>query len=215
MCALIDVTPRVYIPPPFFNITTSPSSIEIRAGEEKTITLTLKSRANIKSGVHFFTNQIDKIKLNIPSDNIAIPNYGVVTSSLNIKVESDAKPSSYTLPLYSNISILTEAKPRRSAFTGEYINNSASQNLDKTSLLTVTVLPPMNLLDYINSILNTWGTPVKELIGLVTAIVTVGGAGPYIVRWIRKSQSKDITEENEKKKGSNGNTAWKSPVRNW
>ena len=73
----------------------------------------------------------------------------------------------------------------------------------------------MNLLDYINSILNTWGTPVKELIGLVTAIVTIGGAGPYIVRWIRKSKSKDISEENEKKKGSNRNTAWKSPVRNW
>jgi hypothetical protein len=215
VCPLVDITPRVYNPPPVFNIATSPSSIEIRAGEEKTIPLKLQSSSNIKSNIYFFTNQMDKlndkIKLNITPNNISVPTYGVVTSNLNIKVALDANASSYPLPIFSNISILTEAKPRRSIFTGEYINNSASQNLNKTSILTITVLPPMNLLDYINSILNTWGTPVKELIGLATLIATAGGVGPYIVRMIGKRR---IKENNKgKRKGDNGNNTASSPVR--
>lgn len=211
VCPLVDITPRVYNPPPVFTISTSPSSLEIRPGEEKSITLKLQSSANIKSYVHFFTNQTDKlkdkIKLNITSSNIAIPTYGIVTSDLNLKVAADTKPSSYQLPIFSNIYILTEAKPRRSIFTGEFINNSASENLNKTSILTITVIPPMNLLDYINSILNSWGTPVKELIGLAAAVGTIGGVGPHIVRLIGKWRTKEKDKENEKRKGDNGNVA--------
>ena len=70
-------------------------------------------------------------------------------------------------------------------------------------------------MDYINSILNTWGTPIKRLgIGLATLIATAGGVGPYIIRMIGKRRNKENNnKENEKRKGDNGNNMSSSPVR--
>lgn len=217
VCPMVDVMPRVYTPPPVFGISTSPSSLEIRPGEEKSITLKLQSNSTIKSNIKLSTNQSDELKdrlnLNFTSNNIAMPTYGVITSNLNIKVASDAKPSSYTLPIFSNINILTEVNPRRSIFTGELISNTPTENLNKTLILTITVLPPMNLLDYINSLLNTWGTPVKELIGLATTIGTAGGVGTYIVRWIHKRRDEEDSKINKRVEENNKDNTSKSPIK--
>jgi hypothetical protein len=192
ICPMADLTPRVYIPPPEFVISTSPSSVEVRPGEPKSIELQLKSNANIKSRVFFSGNQTDqlkdKIKYNFSANNISVPLNAIVTSNLDIEASENVKPDSYTLPISANISIITEAKPRRSGSTGEILYNPTDQILFETSNVTVTVLPPETLLDYINNVLDTWGEPVKELIGLITAIGSVGAAAFGIVRWFRTKQ---------------------------
>jgi len=194
ICPMADLTPRLYIPPPEFVISTSPSSVEIRPGEHKSIELQLKSNANIKSRVFFSGNQTDelkdKIKFNFTANNISVPLNGIVTSNLDIEASENVKPDSYTLPISANISIITEAKPRRSGSTGEILYNPTDQILFETSNVTVAVLLPETLLDYINNVLNTWGDPVKELIGLITAIGSLGAATFGIVRWFRIKKKK-------------------------
>jgi hypothetical protein len=194
ICPMADITSRVHIPPPEFGISSSPSSVELRPGEHKSIELNLKSNANIKSRVLFSGSQTDelkdKIKFNFTTNNISVPLNGIVTSKLDIKASENVEADSYTLPISANISVITEDKPRRGGTTGEILYNPTDQVLFETSNLTVTVLPSLTLLDYINNILNSWGAPVKELIGLITAIGSIGAVVFGTVKWIRRKQKK-------------------------
>jgi hypothetical protein len=190
ICPMSDITTRVYVPPPEFVISSTPSSVELRPGEQKTVNLQLKSNANIKSQVLFSTNETDELKNNIESNfssnKISVPFNGIVTSKLDIVALENAEPGSYMLPIFSEINITTEVWPRRSIVTGEIVSNPMPQNFSKSSSLTVTVLPSLSIPEYFNSILNTWGAPAKELVGLITAIGAAGGIAYGAVKWIRK-----------------------------
>ena len=165
-------------------------SLELRPGEQKTIKVQLESNADIKSIVLFSTNQTEELKDNIEanfsSNIISVPLNGIVISKLDISALEKAEPGSYTLPIFSGVNITTEAKPRRSIFTGEIISNPMPQNFSESSSLTVTILPSLTIPEYINSILNTWGAPLKELVGLVTAIGAAGGVIYGVTIWIKK-----------------------------
>ena len=190
ICPMNDLTARVYVPPPEFILSSSPSSLELRPGEQKTIKVQLESNADIKSIVLFSTNQTEELKDNIEanfsSNIISVPLNGIVISKLDISALEKAEPGSYTLPIFSGVNITTEAKPRRSIFTGEIISNPMPQNFSESSSLTVTILPSLTIPEYINSILNTWGAPLKELVGLVTAIGAAGGVIYGVTIWIKK-----------------------------
>ena len=189
VCPMSDITSRVYVPPPVFVISSTPSSVEMRPGEHNTVGVKLVSNADIKSQVLFSTenDQSDgNIKSNFSSNNVSVPINGVVTSRLDIEALEHAEPGSYNIPITSKINITTEAKPRRSIFTGEITSNPSPQNFSQSSSLTVTVLPSLTLPEYLGSMVNTWGAPIKELIGIFTAIGTAGGIAYGLTRWLRK-----------------------------
>ena len=54
LCRMADITNRVFIPPPEFVITTSPSSVLLRPGEEKTIELKVTSTTGVKSQISLY-----------------------------------------------------------------------------------------------------------------------------------------------------------------
>ena len=195
-CPLSDITQRVYTPAPQFDISTSPSSIEVRPGEEREARLQFKSNANIKSFVQFSVNTTDEFNnaliVNFSTDRFSVPPHGIVTSSLDIKATGNATPGSYMLPIFAHIDLPTESKPRRGIVTGEILYNTVNQQLTNTANLTMTVLPSLTILDSAYNILNTWGSPIRNLVEIVIVIggaVGAGGLVKWVIGKIRKNQA--------------------------
>jgi hypothetical protein len=200
MCPMADITNRVYVPPPEFVISTLPSSVDLRPGEERNVLLQVKTNTNVKPQVYLSTNNTDeandKLQLNFTAKKLAIPDYGNVSTSLNVKALDGSKPSSYTLPIFADIHIPTEAKPRRSVTTGELIQNSIGQTIFKNSVLTVTVKPPLTIFEYISNIFNTLDLPIRILVTLVTTIGTISGSALILFKKI-KNRRDDKRKEME------------------
>ena len=70
MCGISDISNRVYVPPPEFLISTSPSSLDLRPAEEKTIRLQIKSNTNTKYDVFFSTNKTDGVELTLSPNKL-------------------------------------------------------------------------------------------------------------------------------------------------
>ena len=189
VCAMSDITSRVHVPPPSFDLTALPSSIELRPGEEKNVRLQLSSNSNIQGQVHFNLDESDTLSRNIiselSSDEINIAPYGIVTSNLNIKSLSNASIGSYTLPIVADLDIPTIATTRRSS---EFITNTLSENLNTTSYFTITLLPPLSFEQTLDIFFKEWVLP---LTGIWTFLAGIGAViVPLLIRLYRKNKKK-------------------------
>lgn len=202
-CRLADITNRVYVPPPEFTLSVSPSSLNLRPGQDANILVEAKTNTNVKSQASLFTNHTDeindKIKISFAGDKLSIPSSGEATSGLNVKTLDNAKPNStYVLPIYANMSISTKAIPR---ITGESVENSAPQIIPQRSNLTITLLPSLTILDYFSSALKDI-SQIKGLVELIAAIASIGGV-TTLAKWILKK-----TRKEEKKEQNKFDTGW-------
>jgi hypothetical protein len=173
LCRLVDITQRIFVPPPEFVISTLPNSVELRPGEEKNIQVQVKANTSIASQVLLYTNNTKGITLNFNSNRTAIPSFGVATSYLNIKVPQNITPAPYTLPIFANISTPVEIKPRRSSITGEAITSSP-QNLSKISFFTMTVNNPLTWDEQIKNFWDKLGSPITFIYGIIVVAVPWG-----------------------------------------
>jgi len=178
---ITDTTAWLPIPPPIVDISTLPSSLVLRPGDEKTIELRVNSSTNLQPEVLLHTNKKtnDDVILDIRPNRTYIPSYGFTTSQLHVKVLQNAKNQTHTLPIFADMHFPLE----RLKSPGMIIN--------KTSFLTISVLPSLTVPEYINDELSIWGSPVKQIIGLVTAIGSLGFGG-LILNKIRKKRQKDV-----------------------
>jgi hypothetical protein len=60
----------------------------------------------------------------------------------------------HTLPIHTEI-----------FFPSLQLGNNSGFNVNITSYFTITALPPLGIPEYLGDIVNTWGSPVKELVG--------------------------------------------------
>lgn len=178
LCRMVDISNGVSVPPPEFIITTSPSSVLLRPGEEKNIELKVTSTTGVKSQIFLSTTQTNDVKLNFTPNRTSIPPYGFITSLIHVNASKSAKPNPYTLPIFVNISIPTEAKTRLSSITGEVISNTTGASIAKSSDMTITVLPPFTSAEKVMNVYNTWILPMSGIwtflsvvIGSVTALI--------------------------------------------
>ena len=189
-CRMVDITNRVYVPPPEFIITTSPSSVLLRPGEEKTVELKITSTTDVKSQIFLSTNRTNDVKLNFIPNRTSISPNGFVTSLIHVNASASAKPNPYTLPIFVSISIPTEAKTRRSSDTGEVAFNPTSASIAKSSNMTITVLPPFTLGEQLSNFYSTWISPIS---GIWTFLAGVAPTiTPLVIRiYSKKSKKKD------------------------
>ena len=182
LCSLVDITDLVHIPPPEFTISASPSSVILRPGQEKNMELQLKSASKLNAHALLSTDQIPSIRLKFIPNDIRIPPNGLVTVPLNVKVLENATVRPYTLPIFANISFPTTVTNRLS---GGLLSNSPSARIIENSDFAITVTEPLSIPEYINNTLNTYGSPIKEIITLATVIGSVGGLSTWIAKRIR------------------------------
>jgi hypothetical protein len=192
LCRLADVTQTVFVPPPKFSISTIPASVELRPGEEKNVLIRLNANTTLSSPsqVLLYTNDTKGIMLNFKPNRTAIPSFGVTTSTLNIHIPGNMTPAPYTLPLFSNITIPMDIKPRRNSVTGEVLNSSP-QTLLANSFITITVNEPMKWDERIKDFWDKLGSPITFIYGVIVATV------PWVLNYLRvKFKNKGIRLDN-------------------
>jgi len=168
----------VTIPPPNLEISTSPSDISIRQGEEQLIPARIKSTSG-------FSNDVINITLGgISSFNSKIDDYnirsGFNSSELHVTIQRNQPPlikigvpqqtpvGIYTIPLVVTIrepSMATTTKPTFTAPQGGTIDPKFELSkkfptvgyLTKPVNLTVTVIPPKGIDDQFKDFWGTYG----------------------------------------------------------
>lgn len=181
---ITDYTKWVYIPPPEFFISSLPNPLILRAGEQKPITLELNSSTGFQPVVRFYAKAQPGIEVNSISNQIQIPSYGIATIPLMVKVSRNTEPASYAVPIIANGTIAPE-----SVFGSSNNNSSAnvdlvphgqkSENIFKTSTLSIIVQEPLTFEEQILDLLNKWQFVISFITGLLT-----GQAGLWLFRKI-------------------------------
>jgi hypothetical protein len=201
LCRLGDMSNRVYVPPPNFNITTLPTSAELRAGQgSRNIEVQIKPTTDIESQAFFYTNYTgnsNQLNLTFSPNITSIPSNSMGTSVLNIKASNDATLRSYTIPIFANISIPTEAKALSIGGAGEIFSNSKSANLIESSTITINVKEPLPWYEPIRSFLTDWST---SLFAIPTAIVSIISG---VLGWrIGEKQKKNKDKQSRNNRGT-------------
>lgn len=164
LCRMIDVANRMYVPPPEFSITTIPSSLVLRPGDEKNVELQIKSNTNDRSQVSLLSNSFfNDIGSRIMFNEISLAPFGIGTSILNVKAFEDARARPYTLPIVGNISIPSE------------VNGTIPTGIAGAVLrtnLAIDVLPPLTLNEQLSSLLNA-NAYLTSFIPLITTSIVV------------------------------------------
>jgi hypothetical protein len=181
-CNIGDFTAWYHIPPPSYNVTVSPSTLNLRPGEQKDIQVNLKLISGISPEVILSTNQINGIETELNPDRTTIPPYGLSTSFLHVKALENATAKSYSLNLYTqlNDSEAVTFLPTDSTIEGTY----KPQSKNKTIGITIEVLPPLRFDEHINNFYNSWLVPINGIWTFVAGIAAV--LAPLIIKKFTK-----------------------------
>jgi hypothetical protein len=185
-CDLVDHVNWVSLPPPKYNMTISPSSIEIRPGEEKSVLITIQSGANLETDIQLWADNSKDLKLTFNPENITVPLSGSGGSSLEIEptVTLDEQKT-------SQISINGEATLITTTPSGKI--NSAPITINSDKLLEITIMPPLSPQEYLKNVIDLWVTPLAPIwsfLGGVTVVLV-----PVIARWYDKRRKRSLGNE--------------------
>jgi hypothetical protein len=161
---IADFTNWINIPPPEIEVSTNPSSIVLRPGENKSISLQVKSTTGFQPTVYFSNGTDADIQLNFPFSKLNVPSSGIISTPLNISVSETAKIHPYTIPLYITSNVPTQPYFVSKKFDTVSVppNVTESESIIKIASLAVTVEPQLTTAEQFRAILQDWGI----LIGL-------------------------------------------------
>jgi hypothetical protein len=177
-----DFTREVAIPPLELTVSTSPNSVELRKGEQKTIEVRINTTQGYEPTINLHTTSPSKHLIfdftqndteNIPTFTLRIPSYGVATIPLTISSSEDAPLGPSTVFIFANSSFPPEQfiKPKQvQTRTTSFLPPIESENIFRQSTLLVTLQEPLTLPDYIGDFWNKVGGPVVFVYGILAGI---------------------------------------------
>jgi hypothetical protein len=165
----------IYIPPPQFAISTLPSIVALRAGEQKTIEVQVKSTKGFEPYVHLYTptKQSYYMRFDFRYDKLRIPSFGIVTTPLTIYTSKDISPAPYTMLISADFTFPDEEFYAKPLFSAEKIK-IPTEVVNNQSALMVTVGDPLSGIDIIGDLWNKLG-------GFINFVFLIGGA---VASWI-------------------------------
>jgi hypothetical protein len=184
---IMDSPKWINIPPPKFTITASPNIINVKAGEQKTIEIQVKSPSGFQPLVHFNTSnsQIPSyIRFNFTYNNLQIPSIGEAATPLTVSVPSDAKRYPYTVILSANFS-----------FPSQEFNTPASalrkiiiptENVSMPSTIALNIQDPTSTIDTINDFWSKTGGFINFVY-----LAVVAAASWIFTTYIKKGKGQD------------------------
>jgi hypothetical protein len=191
-----DFTRWVAIPPLHVVITTSPDSIELHKGEEKTIEVKVNSSQGYEPTVKIDAkSRANNIEFAFPqNDTLSIPTFGAATTPLTIRASDDASVGPYTLYISAN-----------STFPSEQLIDVGSENDENSTIystlppeyvvtqsnILVTIQEPLGWVDEVSNFWNKVGNPISFVYGILA------GISPWIYTRLRK-QIKNDKQKNER-----------------
>jgi hypothetical protein len=175
ICSLVDNTNWIMIPPPIYELSANPNSINLRPGESEDILLTINgTNNNIDSKVSLsIENEFENISIIFsPQYNISIPKTSIGTSTMSISLD-DAIPkkllrNSYTIPILANVSFPTTITNNRGS---EFLNSQSEYIIERLDY-TMTILEKIPLELKIKSFIEEWLNPIS---GTMISIITIIG----------------------------------------
>jgi hypothetical protein len=189
--SITDFTKWVAIPPLELDISTSPSFVELRKGEEKTIEVKVNSTQGYEPTVNIYTkSQSNDIKFNFKeNDTLRIPTYGVATTPLTITSSEDATIGPFTLFIFANSTFppeeLIQLKSSNISDSSFLPPSVKPENIITQSSLLVTLQDPLTIADQISNFWNKVGDPLSFIYGIVA------GISPWIYTKIKGWYKKD------------------------
>jgi hypothetical protein len=200
-CIFVDFADNAaYIPPPEFDISTSPNPVIMSPGEEKRINLTINSSIAAAPQLSLSTSSPKGLSLNFDPGTQTMDAAGITTSYLTAKVLQDASyDQTYTIPVMAEISF-----PRINFDIGQEIpiNQMITENATisatikpKPYYLTITVLSPLLAFEQnFTSFWNVWGPLVTLIVGVLG-----GGAAGLFFDKIRRSNGRKRNRKNNER----------------
>lgn len=196
LCELVDVTNFVSIPPPVLNVTTSPSILELRPGEERYVQIKLQSETKLDSMVALNLTKHEKLQMNFSTNRLSMLPFSTATSTLKIHALPNAQPESFSVPIFVNIDF-----PNATVATlGGKVSfeNTVTPKLSNVVYYTVTILPELGFSDNLNLFVNSWITPLS---GLWSFLAGVGAVmAPLVIRIYTKRKKVHAEESDVKTK---------------
>jgi hypothetical protein len=192
-----DFTRWVAIPPLQLFVSTSPPSLDIAKGEEKSIEVKVNSTQGYEPTINIYTANTSKdIFFNFAYSRLRIPSYGTATTPATITVSKNASSGPYTLFIFANSTFPAEQliKPKTNVSSSDvrfsHLNTSQIENILSQTSMVLTINEPPSLMDQIGSSWQKLGGPVSFFYG------AIAGISPWIYYKIRKSIK---TKKNSKK----------------
>jgi hypothetical protein len=176
-----DTTNWVNIPPPLYSISTSPSQISLRPGDERPAELRIKQiglPTHLQPNVTFSANQPKALSIRFFPNQTGLPVNEAANVMLHINTSyTSLTDHSYIVPIYANIT-----------YPGEYLK-SPGESILQVSNLTVTVLPNASIVERIQQFNNDWIAPISNI---WTFFLGVGATVVAVSTWTfrKKKQSK-------------------------
>lgn len=173
-----DYSNVVHIPPPDFTISTTPNSVSLRPGEQKTVEVQINSSTPVfRPHVVLSTNNITNLESFFTPSERDIPPIGIATSLLNIKASENALPSPHTLQIFANLSFPTQYIGGQSP-----IRTIISENITENSNLAITILEPLSFAEKFRDFWSTYG----DLVSLIGGGFAAGIAALVLDRLRKK-----------------------------
>jgi hypothetical protein len=190
-----DFTRTVAIPPLELTVSTSPNSVELKKGEQKTIEVRVNTTQGYEPTVNLYAKSQSKNIIfdftqndtsNIPIFTLRIPSYGIATTPLAITSSENASIGPYTLFIFANSSFPPEEFIKPKSFTqkstSNFLPSSAREfeNIFTQSSLVATLREPLTTIDHISDFWNKLGAPISFIYGILA------GISPWIFTKIRE-----------------------------
>jgi hypothetical protein len=183
----VDFTNAIPLPPPEFVISTSPSSIVLRQGEQQTVQLQVKSITGGDPHVHLSSNPPDGIAMDFEPNELRIPSFGVAMTRLDIKVSENAEPgpapvtlnmnSSFPPPLFlkNDSSVISKAITLDTSGTKftSFINdkNVKRENLTKQTSLVILVKERLGIIEQMKGFWDEWNSVITYFVGIASGSI--------------------------------------------
>jgi hypothetical protein len=185
----------VHVPPPNVHMSLSPSSLDLRPGEEKTAELQLTSSTQLDSRVFLdFVIDDNNTDAMFAPKEVIVPANGIAVSYIHVRAQENAQPRLSTVPILADITFPTAIT---SQLSGQIANNSASASIHRYSNLTMIVLKPLTITEEFGNFWKELGIPLSGLLSLITAIA--GGISSLVYYFTRKKR-KDKEKQSQRNK---------------
>lgn len=176
-----DLTRWVAIPPLELGIFPSPTSVELRKGEEKVIEIKVNASEGYEPLVRLSTiSPSNDLLLDFKQNNtLSLPSYGLASTPLTISSTDDASVRPYTIFITANSSF----PPKQ--LIEDIRSKQPTDNITTQSSLYVILKEPLSVVDGIADFWNKLGSPISFIYGVLA------GLSPWLFKKIKEKVKKD------------------------
>ena len=169
---ILDFTKWLNIPGPNIEVSTEPTSLDLVAGENKTVELKIKSSTGFKPEVNLYAiNLPHRADAGFTYNNLTVPTFGQANTPMWLKFPSDADPRPYIITILTNSTIPEESIEGTTDLNEEFLipplERKNIENMTSVSNLAVNLHPPLTGLQHAINIISQWQWIIAIGLGII------------------------------------------------